>query len=56
MRHYYPQPDYLERRAHQRSIDLMGQPLQRKITNADKRRRDARRAIEDRRIMKDAQQ
>lgn len=56
MPRYYPQTDYLERRAHQRSIDLMGQPLRREITEAEKRQRDARRVIEDRRIMKEAQQ
>ncbi|MBI3146322.1 MAG: hypothetical protein HYZ18_13930 [Pseudogulbenkiania sp.] len=56
MPHHYPQPDYLERRAHQRSNDLMGQPLRREVSDADKRRRDARREIERRREQKEAQQ
>ncbi|MCP1290911.1 hypothetical protein HA052_24660 [Chromobacterium haemolyticum] len=52
---HYPQPDYLERRAIQRSKELGG-PLPPALTQADKRRAAARRAIEDRRIEREALQ
>lgn len=51
----YPQPDYLERRAMQRSKELGG-PMAPTITQADKRRAAARREIENRRIEREALQ
>nr|WP_294864376.1 hypothetical protein [uncultured Pseudogulbenkiania sp.] len=52
---FHPQPDYLERRAIQRSKELAGK-LKRVITPADRRRTQARREIEFRREQREAQQ
>ena len=54
MRAFTPQPDYLERRAHQRSNELAGYPIRAQVTDTDRRRTNARREIENRRMEKEA--
>ncbi|QRO34152.1 hypothetical protein [Chromobacterium violaceum] len=56
MTQFFPDPEYIERRAKLRSDEIAERPLAPAVSEADRRRAQARREIENRRIEREAQQ
>ncbi|WP_160309791.1 hypothetical protein [Chromobacterium subtsugae] len=56
MPQFFPDPEYIERRAKLRSDEIAERPLAPAVSEADPRRTQARREIENRRIAREAQQ